>query len=393
MYRLTRQDLLLDLYVAFYDARRHKASMPYVTQFESNLLANIEALCDALLNRTYKARPSQCFIVESPKKREVFSAQFTDRVVHHLYFNYTHRLFEATFIHDSYSCIKGRGTHYGIERLKAHILKESQNYTVPCYALKLDIRGYFMHINRQRLLEIAAGTIRKMATHRVAKDRPETWADVIDIDFTLWLTRELAMLDPKEGCRIVGPKSRWTGLDRNKSLFFAGEGCGLPIGNLTSQLFSNVFLNVFDQYMKRALHCTHYGRYVDDAYVVSCDREWLRSLVPSVRLFLKESLALDLHMGKLAVCDCHRGVEFLGAFVKPYRTYVANRSLRRVRDNIRKAVLSGPEKTASTISSYRGMVSHYAAYNVAKELFASCNALDRQHPFHYLPIETNQHKN
>ena len=375
-YKLTRQDLTRDLYIAFYDARRHKANMSYVARFERDLHRNIEHLCDSLITRSYQPKPSKCFIIEYPKKREVFAAQFIDRVVHHLYFNYTHELFERTFIQDTYSCIKERGTHYGINRLASHIRQESCNYQHPCYILKLDIRGYFMHIKRERLQEIASNSLRAMQTHRISKGRPETWEEVIDIDFLLWLTKEIILLDPKTNCELVGSKDNWNGLDRNKSLFFTEEGCGLPIGNLTSQLFSNVYLNVFDQYMKRELHCRHYGRYVDDAYIVSCDKEWMLSLVPEIRMFLKESLCLELHMGKLSVCQSNSGVEFLGSFVKPYRNYVSNQSLRRVKSNIGKIDFTDHEKVFRTVNSYLGMFVHYSSFNLRKELFLKQKYID-----------------
>ena len=122
-YRLTRDQLLADLYTAYYDARRHKRNKPYQLRFEENLEANLDELCEELWTRTYKPRPSTCFIIREPKPREVFAADFRDRIVHHLYFNYTHEMYERTFIQDSYSCIKGRGTHYGIKRLESHIRK------------------------------------------------------------------------------------------------------------------------------------------------------------------------------------------------------------------------------------------------------------------------------
>lgn len=372
-HRLTRQELLRDLYVAFYDARRHKARMSYVRHFEDNLKENIEQLCDALLERSYTPKPSKCFIVDYPKKREVFAAQFADRVIHHLYYNYTHELFERTFITDTYSCIKRRGTHYGINRLTEHIRRESDNWQHPCYVLKLDIQGYFMHINRQRLLDIALDSIDRMASHKAASTvivtTTKTWSDILDMDFIRWLTKEIVMLDPKEDCEIVGSRADWIGLDRNKSLFTTDKGCGLPIGNLTSQLFSNVYMNVFDQYMKRELHCTHYGRYVDDAYVVSCDKDWLLSIVPNIRKFLKDILNLELHNGKLTVCDVKHGVEFLGAFIKPYRTYVSNASLRRARSNISKMDFTDRKKVFMAVNSYLGMFVHYSSYNIRKELF------------------------
>lgn len=294
---------------------------------------------------------------------------FRDRVVHHLYFNYAHELFERTFIQDTYSCISGRGTHYGIDRLRMHIRQESRNWSEPCYAMNLDIRGYFMHIRRDRLLEIATESIRKMAGHRVHKDSAVTWADIRDIDFICYLTREIVLLDPKTCCEIIGSKEDWIGLDRNKSLFYTPAGCGLPIGNLTSQLFSNVYLNVFDQFMKRVLGCRHYGRYVDDSYVISADREWLLSLIPSIRTFLNDKLGLELHMGKLHVRNVTQGVEFLGAFVKPYRDYVSNKTLHRMTTSMKTLDLKDRNHVRCSVNSYLGVLSHSASYNLRRRLF------------------------
>ena len=364
-YTLTREALLLDLHAAFQSAKRKKAAKPYVRVFEKNLDANINSLADDLINRTYQPEPSSCFVVQRPKKREVFAAQFRDRVVHHLYFNYTHSLFERTFIADTYSCIEGRGTHYGIDRLKKHIRQESMNWQRDCYVMKLDIRGYFMHIDRQRLLEIATGTLRKM-TERV---------DGLDVDFLLWLTEQVVMLDPKTSCKIIGTAKEWEGLDKNKSLFYTPDGCGLPIGNLTSQLFSNVYLNELDQYCKRTLGCNHYGRYVDDAYIVSRDRDWLLSLVPQIRDFLKSSLHLELHMGKTQVIDVRRGVEFLGSYILPYRTYISNESLRRMMVQMQGMGNVSKESMYHSVNSWLGVLSHYDSFNIRCELFMKARFL------------------
>lgn len=367
-YILTKKALLLDIYAAYACAKQHKASKPYVLHFRKSLDTNLRKLCDELWNRRYKPEPSSCFVVERPKKREVFAAQFVDRVVHHLYYNYTHVLYERTFIQDSYSCIPGRGTHYGVERLEKHIRQESRNYTRKCYALKLDKRGYFMHINRNKLLNITIETLDKMGRHRIGKTT-QTWSDELDMDFVKWLSKEIIMLDPKTNCHIVGSVKDWDGLDHNKSLFYTTEGCGLPIGNLTSQLLSNVYLNSFDQYMKRVLCCKHYGRYVDDSFVISCDKDWLLSIVPKLRAFLKDNLGLDLHMGKLHIIDVSLGVEFLGAFVRKFRTYVSRASLRRSVHSIKEIDMSDIGQAWRSINSFVGMMAHYTSYFVRCRVF------------------------
>lgn len=368
-YKMTRESLLLDLYAAYACAKRHKANKAYVRFFRKHLDENLRKLRDELMEHTYKPEPSSCFIVERPKKREVFAAQFRDRVVHHLYYNYTHILFERTFIEDSYSCIPGRGTHYGVKRLEMHIRQESRNYSRKCYALKLDKRGYFMHINRNKLHDITLGTLRRMATHRISEGGREQWRDILDVDFVEWLSGKIIMLNPKDNCHIVGSVRNWDGLDHSKSLFHTDEGCGLPIGNLTSQLLSNVYLNEFDQYMKRELHCKHYGRYVDDSYVISTDREWLLSLVPKIRIFLKERLGLDLHMGKLHIVDVSMGVEFLGAFVRNFRTYISRASIGRTVNSILSMSIADEEKAWRSINSFLGMMAHYRSYFVRCRVF------------------------
>lgn len=364
MYHLTQGQLLEDLYVAFADAKRHKSGKPYVRNFEKHLDKNLQVLCDELWNRTYQARPGTCFIITDPKKREVFAASFRDRIVHHLYYNYTHKLFERTFIQDAYSCIKGRGTHYGVERLRHHIIQESCNYTRPCYILKMDIRGYFMHINRERLLKICLTSLKRMAIHRVLKRVPKLWQDIIDIDFVEYLTHEIVLLDPTINCRIVGNKCDWDELPFERSLYNSPEGCGLPIGNLTSQLYSNIYLNVLDQYMKRDLHCHHYGRYVDDFYVVSADKEWLYGLVPQVRNFLWQELQLTFSENKVNVFELRYGVPFLGMYLKPWRQLVERNSLYRMEKKLidlwRKQQRGEVSimRVATALASFRGVLSH-----------------------------------
>ena len=368
-YSLTHNSLLRDLYIAFGDARKHKASKRYVSEFEVNLKENIQTLCDDLWDRTYEPLPSKCFIVNCPKKREVFAAQFRDRVVHHLLYNYIHEMFERTFIEDCYSCIKNKGTLYGVERLKSHIRKESHNWTRECYAMKLDIRGYFIHINRRKLLNITLTTLNKLKTHRINKNNNLMWEETIDINFVSYLIKKIIMIDPVSNCIKVGWPKAWIGLENVKSLFHTDYECGLPVGNLTSQLFSNIYLNVFDQFMKRTLKCRHYGRYVDDAYVISTNKEWMKSLVPEIKRFLKDELGLDLHMGKLLFKNVKYGIEFLGAFIKPYRIYVSNNALRRISKHIDMLKQFDNERIYRSVNSYLGILSHMSTYNIKYKLF------------------------
>ena len=374
---LNKTQLYFDLYDAFICAKRHKSNKSYVIEFEKNLKGNLMELVNELFDRRYIPKPCMCFIVEEPKKREIFAANFRDRIVHHLYYNYTYDLFDSTFIEDSYSCRKGKGTHYGIHRLGKHIRQETENYTKEAYVLKMDIKGYFIHINRLILLRIVNDTLDKMESHKVKGERI-TWGEKLDYDFVKYLGEVIITLDPTKNCVIKGGKKSWMGLSDSKSLFKTEHDCGLPIGNLTSQLFSNVYLNKLDQFVKSELKCKHYGRYVDDFYVVSKDRLFIRSLIPLVEKFLKERLHLDVSKGKTKIISCRFGVEFLGNFIKPYRKYVSNSTFKRIKMRISKMEFYGYDKDIEmSLNSILGVFKHCSSFKLRKRLFDKLKNIKR----------------
>lgn len=379
---LTREQLLLDLYRAYKDARRHKRHKDYQLEFEYHLEGNLSELCDELYNHTYRPRPSTCFIIHDPKMREVFAADFRDRIVHHLFYNYTHVLFERTFIADSYSCIPGRGTHYGIERLKHHLRSASRNHTRSCYILRLDIKGYFMHIHRPTLLALCREVMDKMSNH-LSDVEGLTWSQKLDYPFVNYLLTSIVETDCLNDCRMMGTVDDWKRLPKDKSLFYSSTECGLPIGNLSSQLFSNIYLNQFDQYCKRVLGCKHYGRYVDDVYVVSADKRALQSWIPAMRDFLNNELGLHLHPHKLRVVNEWEGVEFLGAFVKPYSCYISASSLSRMRNKVGKLKNTRTNHLEASVNSYLGVLSHYDSYHLRYLMFAHHSLLQKSGRFNY----------
>ena len=230
--------LLADLYAAYRDARKHKRRKNYQLAFERNLELELIRLRDSIISRKYTPGVSTCFIIHDPKMREVFAATFRDRVVHHLLYNYIRPFLEPQFIEDSYSCIKGRGTHYGIARLENHIIDVSRNYSRSCYVLKMDISGYFMHISREILLDLCRSMLHPF------KDR-------MDWPLVNFLLDRLVLYDATKNCVRLGRAEDWNELPMQKSLFKSPAGCGLPIGNLTSQLFSNVYLNGLDWFITR----------------------------------------------------------------------------------------------------------------------------------------------
>ncbi|WP_300704613.1 RNA-directed DNA polymerase [Bacteroides sp.] len=374
--------LLYDLFQAYYDARKHKRNTRSQLEFEFNLEENLIQLYQELRDRTYKVGRSVCFISGKAVKREVFAAHFRDRVVHHLLFNYTAPIFESTFISDSYSCRKGMGTLYGVERFEHHLRSCSDNWRKPCYVLKMDIRGYFMHINRQKLYEMVMETLKHYA-YRKARDG-KCWMELLDYDLLKYLMQEIIYNDPTLGCEMRGTSKDWDGLPPDKSLFHVAKGCGLPIGNLTSQLFSNVYLNVLDQYVKRVLGEKYYGRYVDDFFIIGNDRHYLLSLIPELRRFLETELDLTLHPNKVFLQHAHKGCAFLGIFVKPYRRYLLRKTKHRISGRIAyiHVRVSGQnisikredlQHISYVVNSYMGYMRHMACFRF-KHLLVERNA-------------------
>lgn len=359
-----KQQILNDLFQAYFDARKNKRNTANALAFEKNLETNLFELYEEIIDYNYQPKSSICFMVNKPVKREIFAADFRDRVVHHFIYNYISPIFEKTFINDSYSCRKGKGTHYGIKRIDHFIRSCSENYSKDCYILKLDIRGYFMSINKKLLFEKVKTTLLKKRL-KIAFDLP----------LVLYLLEKTIFNNPVENCRVKGSKSDWQGLPDSKSLFKVPKTNGLPIGNLTSQLFGNVYLNEFDHFVKRNLGIKYYGRYVDDFVIVHNNKNYLQHIIPKIKTYLKEELKLHLHPKKIYLQHFSKGVSYLGAVIKPHRIYISNRtkgnfyvSLQKhntiVRDH--KPTREEKEEFISSVNSYLGIMQHYKTYKLRK---------------------------
>ncbi len=356
--------LPLDLFQAYYDARKNKRNTLHALAFEKHLETNLFALANEVLSCNYKPKPSICFIVDKPVKREIFAADFRDRVIHHFIYNYISPVFEKTFINDSYSCRIGKGTHYGIKRIDHFIRSCSRNYTKDCYILKLDIKGYFMSIYKPLLYEIVKKEI-ILQGHKVE----------FDIKLVLYLLKETIFNDPTINCRIKGSIKDWEGLPATKSLFYAGPDCGLPIGNLTSQLFGNIYLNAFDHFVKSGLGIRYYGRYVDDFILIHSSKDYLQFCIEAIREYLKKELHLELHPHKIYLQHYSKGVKYLGTVIKPNRIYIANRTkgnfynaITQLNKIVRDHKPTTEEIAAfqSSMNSYLGIMKHYKTYKLRR---------------------------
>jgi RNA-directed DNA polymerase len=362
------KQLLYDLFQAYYDARKHKRSTTNALAFEIDYETKLFKLYEEIKNEKYEINPSICFINFLPTKREIFAGDFRDRIVHHLIYNYINSFFERLFINDAYSCRKGKGTSYGIKRVDHFIRSCSENYKKDCYILKLDIKGYFMSIDKNILYKKVKNTLNHF------RERAN-----FDVDFILRLVHKIIFHDHVKNCIIKGRREDWAGLPKSKSLFYASKDKGLPIGNLTSQLFGNVYLNEFDNFFKYKLGCKYYGRYVDDMVIIHKDKEYLKSVILILKQKLFEMTFLELHPKKIYLQHFSKGVAFLGTIIKPYRIYVKN----RIKGNFYKKIfywndffekskykfskVAGRNFLAS-INSYLGIMACHNTYKLRKNI-------------------------
>jgi len=363
---IERDKITLDLFQAYFDARKNKRNTINALAFEKHLEANLFAIANEIIERKYTPKPSICFIVDNPVKREIFAADFRDRVIHHFIYNYISPIFEKTFINDSYSCRKSKGTHYGIKRIDHFIRSCSHNFSKDCYILKLDIKGYFMAMDKTLLFD-------KIRNELI---RNKNKVD-FDLELILYLIEKTIFNDPKINCIIKGKKSDWDGLPLTKSLFHAESNCGLPIGNLTSQLFGNIYMNDFDHWVKKELGIKYYGRYVDDFVLIHESKDYLQSVLPTLSNFLLSTIQLTLHPNKIYLQHYSKGVQYLGAVIKPHRIYIA----KRTKGNFYNAIVkqnkiardhkpTKEEQSAfqSIMNSYLGIMKHYKTYNLRKQM-------------------------
>ncbi len=355
---------LSEIFEAYAECRQNKRQTMNALHFELDYERELMLLCEEINNRTYRIGRSIAFIVDKPVQREIFAADFRDRIVHHLIIRKLNPLFERTFIYDSYACRIGRGTHFGIQRANRFIRQCSSNYTHDCYILRLDIQGFFMAIDKRLLWKKLHHFITQRYVHA-------------DKQLLLWLCYTVLHNNPTQNCLIKGRKQNWDGLPPDKSLFYSAPGCGLPIGNLTSQIFANFYLNIFDHFVKHDLGIRYYGRFVDDFFLIHESKELLKSLVPVVRDFLTTQLGLTLHPRKMYLQHYSRGFQFLGVVIKPHRITCGKRIKGNFYNAIAKqnriACAGKPTKQEQAVflasmNSYLGILKHYSTYRLRKKM-------------------------
>lgn len=321
-----------DLVQAYYDCRRSKRNSASALAFEVRLERNLSQLHSDLSAGTYRPGRSICFVVTRPKPREVWAADFRDRIVHHLLYNRIGASIEATFIADSCACIPGRGTLYAAKRLEAKIRSASQNWAKPVHYLKLDLANFFVSIDKQ----ILAGQLEARIS--------EPW----------WRALALQVLwhDPREDFEVRSPRHLFNRVPQHKRLTAQPARLGLPIGNLSSQFFANVYLDALDQFVKHQLRCRHYVRYVDDFVLLHESPQQLNAWLAEINAFLP-TLGAKLNPSKTILQPVDRGVDFVGHVIKPWRRTTRPRSMALA---LRRTAAVPAEDLRETANSYFGLL-------------------------------------
>ena len=332
---------------AYLDCRRTKRNSASALAFEARAEYHLHQLHEELTSGHYQPGRSICFVITHPKPREVWAAQFRDRIVHHLLYNHIAPRFHARFVADSCACIPGRGTLYAAQRLESQVRSYTQNWSVGAHYLKCDLANFFVSIDKAVLLE------------QLQRHVTEPW--------WMALTQTILMHDPRFDVEVRGSRAELALVPPHKSLFNAPDGFGLPIGNLSSQFFANVLLDDLDQFVKHRLRAPHYVRYVDDFILLHHSPQWLNQAKAQVEAKLA-ALHLQLNPRKTILQPVARGIDFVGHLVKPHRRITRRKTVRVAMDRLQTMPAADLHPAAN---SYFGLLrqathSHHDRTRVAK---------------------------
>ncbi len=311
---------LENLFRAWKRFRKGKRSKKEVAEFEFNLEENLFSLCNELIIGKWKPDPYKAFYVQDPKLRKIHKASVRDRVLYQALYQALYQVFDKTFIHDSFASRDDKGTHKGVERLEQFSRKVSRNYTQQAFVLKCDIRKFFDSIDHQ--------VLKSLVGKRVHDE------ELLDL------------------------------LNKIIDSFKVTQGKGLPLGNVTSQVFANIYLNELDQFCKHTLKTKYYIRYCDDFVIVHNSRDFLQECILKIQSFLTDNLRMELHPNKVTIRKLNTGTDFLGYVSLPHHKVLRTRTKRRMLNKIRKLKCSYEEGKITkefleqSMQSYLGMLSH-----------------------------------
>lgn len=326
--KITSVENLLEAWKEFECGKKNRRD---VQEFSLLLMDNIFSLHNNLLYHNYKHGDYQAFKINDPKPRDIHKANVRDRLLHHAIYRILYPFFEKTFIADSYSCRIGKGTHKAIDRFRVFGWEVSKNNTRTCWILKCDIRKFFANIDHNILINILR--------------------EYISDENIIKLLENVI-----------------------KSFSSGKNGEGLPLGNLTSQLFVNIYLNKLDKFIKHELKAKCYIRYCDDFVILSENRKWLEDQVEQIRKFLHNKLKLELHPDKISINTLASGVDFLGwvnfSNHRVLRTKTRRRMLRKIKEKrfLLCEELISEELFNQSLQSYLGMLGHCRGYKITGKI-------------------------
>ncbi|MEI6790387.1 MAG: reverse transcriptase/maturase family protein [Myxococcaceae bacterium] len=329
---------------------KRKRKRPDAIAFRACYGEEVLDLCERLRSGTYSPEPGTVFVTERPKTREIHAAQYRDRVVHHLLHDLIEPHFEKSFIKDSYACRKGKGSHAAVLALQDQMRQVTRNGKVRAYALHLDVKSFFFSIHKPTLLNI----LEAKKCFAGNDDLRRLTQTVINHNVALDSVRR-------------GSDKQFDRIPMHKRLGSNGPERGLPIGNLTSQLFANIYLDVLDQMIKRTLGVKYYARYSDDFILLHTDPKQLEEWKEKIRLFLQKRLLLEIHE-KSPIHPVSEGVDFVGYIIRPDYLLSRSRVVRHAQARITKL-----EKDLQPIDrgSYRIYPIRYKAIEALRASWAS----------------------
>lgn len=346
-----------NLFKAWEEFKSGKLHKPDVLLFELHLEDNLFQLYRDLKHHTYKHGEYHSFFITDPKLREINKATVRDRVLHHAIFRVLCPLFEPTFISNSFSCQIDKGNHKGVECLSKIVRGVSKNYTRRCFVMKCDISKFFNGVDHQILLSIIKRRIKGDNFYWLIEEIIGSFGHEIESQFQL---------------ELFGLQSEVSKIHKQQSMSINKRG--IPIGNLTSQIFANIYMNEFDQFVKHKLKVKHYCRYTDDFVIIASNQQHLKDLLSKIQLFLQNELKLELHPNKISIRKVRQGIDFLGYVVLPYyrkvRTKTKNRIFKKLKQKIDlfKGREISEKSLHQSLNSYLGVFSHANAYNFDLEL-------------------------
>ena len=367
-----------ELYRAYVDCKKRKRITHNCEAFEIDEVKLLYKLWIDLNTFQYKIGRSTTFIYHEPLSnhyREIFAADFVDRIIQHLLINRMINIFENDFIDHTFSCRKNKGTSFGIETLYNDLKQYTNNFTEDCIIFGADIKSFFASLNKdiifKQLVDLLYSNKEKLIIYN--KDNVNNK----DIIYTKWLIRIILYNDPRKNCIFKQPKSFWKNISNDKSAFHIPLILYLAVGNIISQFFANLYLSLMDKVMiKRG----PYGRYVDDTYNLVKSIEEL-NYVKQLMINETSKVCLKIHPNKLYIQDYKKGFKFVGKYIKEDRIYIINKTVgkfwKRVKyfydefEKRQKISIQDLEYIVSCINSYLGLFKHYRTYNIRKKILSS----------------------